>query len=74
MTAHYLRIERKHRQMGGLHASLADFSVTSGDAVTADIVRTNPASASIVSMTPPGGRSLSSCHRTSISREPRSCI
>jgi hypothetical protein len=42
MTAHYLRIKDKHRQMRGFHASLADFSVTSAEAVSADIVRTHP--------------------------------
>ena len=42
MTAQYLTIEDKHRQMTGFHASLADFSVTSGEAVSADVVRANP--------------------------------
>jgi hypothetical protein len=42
MTAHYLMIEGKHRQMRGFHASLADFSVTNAEMVSANIVRTHP--------------------------------
>jgi hypothetical protein len=40
MTAHYLMIEGKHRQMVGFHASLADFSVTQGEESSADILLT----------------------------------
>jgi len=42
MTANYLNIASKHRQMTGYLASLADFSCTTGDAVIADIILTNP--------------------------------
>ena len=42
MTTQYLTIEAKHRQMTGFLASLADFSVTRGDEVSADIVRERP--------------------------------
>jgi hypothetical protein len=42
MSVQYLRVEAKHRQMTGYLASLADFSVTSGEAVGANIVLTNP--------------------------------
>src|SRR5919202_164242 len=42
MTGQYLTIDAKHRQMPAMHASLADFSVTSGEAVSADIVISNP--------------------------------
>jgi hypothetical protein len=42
MTAHYLTIQDKHRQMTGFHASLTDFSVTLGEEVNADIVRDHP--------------------------------
>jgi hypothetical protein len=42
MTGQYLTIEGKHRQMTGFHASLADFTVTASDAVSADIVCTSP--------------------------------
>ncbi len=42
MTAQYLLIEGKHRQMTAFHASLADFSVRDGEPVSADIVRDRP--------------------------------
>jgi sulfotransferase family protein len=42
MTAQYLTIEEKHRQMAGFLASLADFNYTPGDETNADIVRDNP--------------------------------
>jgi len=42
MTGQYLTIGAKHRQMPAMHASLADFTVTSGEAVSADIVIRNP--------------------------------
>jgi hypothetical protein len=42
MTAHSLTIEAKHRQMPGYLASLADFSVTTGAEVDADIVLKQP--------------------------------
>jgi hypothetical protein len=42
MTAQYLTIEGKHRQMVGFHASLADFTVTPSDSVGTDIVRADP--------------------------------
>lgn len=42
MPAHYLIIERKHRQMPGFLASLADFTCRRGDAVSADLVLSAP--------------------------------
>lgn len=42
MDAQYLTIERKHRQMTGFLASLADFTYTEGEAVVADVVCTTP--------------------------------
>src|SRR3712207_1953955 len=39
MSAQYLTIAAKHRQMTGFHASMADFSVSDGDSVNSDIVR-----------------------------------
>jgi hypothetical protein len=42
MTGQYLTIESKERQSAGFLASLNDFTVTAGAAVSADIVRTNP--------------------------------
>jgi hypothetical protein len=42
MTAQSLTITEKHRQDIGFHSSMADFSVASGEAVDADIVRTHP--------------------------------
>ncbi len=43
MTAQYLTIEDKHRQMVAFHASLADFTVTPQHEVHADIVLASPA-------------------------------
>jgi hypothetical protein len=43
MTAQYLTIEDKHRQMVAFHASLADFTVTPQHEVNADIVLASPA-------------------------------
>ncbi len=40
MIAQYLAIDAKHRQVG--YTSLADFSVTSAEAVSPGIVCTNP--------------------------------
>jgi hypothetical protein len=42
MTVHSLTIEAKHRQMPGYLASLADFSLSTGTAVNADIVLKEP--------------------------------
>ncbi len=42
MTVHSLTIEAKHRQMPGYLASLADFSLSTGAAVNADIVLNQP--------------------------------
>src|SRR5690349_11193136 len=42
MAGQYLTIESKERQMAGFLASLADFTVTAGMSVDADIVRANP--------------------------------
>jgi hypothetical protein len=42
MTGQYLNIEGRERQMAGFLASLADFTVTTGETVNADVVRTNP--------------------------------
>jgi hypothetical protein len=42
MTGQYLTIQSRQRQMAGLLASLDDFTVTAGEAVDADIVRTSP--------------------------------
>ncbi len=42
MSGQYLNIDAKHRQGIVFHASLADFSVTSGEAVSAEIVRDRP--------------------------------
>jgi hypothetical protein len=43
MQAQYLNINAKHRQLAGFHASLTDFSVTPGEAVSADVVCADPA-------------------------------
>jgi hypothetical protein len=43
MQAQYLNISAKHSRITSLHASLADFSVTPGEAVSADIVCADPA-------------------------------
>lgn len=43
MQAHYLNISSRHRRLTGFHASLADFSVTAGEAVSADVVCADPA-------------------------------
>ena len=42
MQAQYLTIESKRRPMIGLHASMADFRCSDGDAVSAAIVATSP--------------------------------
>jgi len=42
MQAQYLDISARHRRSTDLHASLADFSVTPGEPVGADIARTDP--------------------------------
>ena len=41
MSGQYLTIEKKERQSPGFLASLADFTVTAGDLVSADIVSAN---------------------------------
>jgi hypothetical protein len=41
-TAQYLNIEVKHRQMTGFLGSLADFTVTDGDAAHPDVILSNP--------------------------------
>jgi hypothetical protein len=43
MQTQYLNISAKHRRITGFHASLTDFSVTPGEAVSADIVCADPA-------------------------------
>jgi hypothetical protein len=43
MRAQYLSISAKHRRITGFHASLRDFSVTPGEAVSADIICADPA-------------------------------
>jgi hypothetical protein len=42
MSGQYLNIESRERQMAGFLASLADFTVTTGETVSADVVRANP--------------------------------
>jgi hypothetical protein len=42
MAGQYLIIEARERQMAGFLGGLADFTVTPGDPITADIVRANP--------------------------------
>src|SRR3954468_15483738 len=43
MQGQYLNISAKHSRITSLHASLTDFSVTPGEAVSADIVCADPA-------------------------------
>ncbi len=42
MTARYLTIDAKHRQFGGVPASIKDFSFSDGETVNADIMLTDP--------------------------------
>jgi hypothetical protein len=42
VTAHYLTIESKQRQSDTARASLADFTYSTGDAVSAEIVVSSP--------------------------------
>lgn len=42
MTVQYLNIEARQRQMTGFLASLADFTLSDGDTVSADILLSNP--------------------------------
>jgi len=43
MQAQYLNISVKQRQLTGFHASLTDFTLTPGEAVSADVVCADPA-------------------------------